>query len=455
MIIRKILRYFGITLAVILGIVLVFLLVGIAPLNRTPVREQPAYRTMMQRLDSVQPIVSEQMKGFAVGFAKVNMTPAAPIALAGYGNRMGKVYSRVRDSIYVRAMVVDNGTARVAIVSADLLIIPPTVTELLKRQLPDIGFHIDNTYLGATHTHNSIGNWGEGATGIMFGGYEDTVVHYIAHKIKQSIQQASANLVPARLRVAAIPVANGVRNRLSKIDGDVDSLLRVVEIRRADSTRLLLMSFTGHATCLFSKDLSLSRDYPGELVDEMEKSGYTFAMFMAGAVGSHKVAAPDYGEPCVDWMAVKLKDTFLANRNALQPLADTTLGMYRVQLALPRPNAKVLEDWGVRPWLFRAAFGEYPVYLNTLRMGNLIMLGTPCDYSGQLTRPLDSLAATRGQHAMVTSFNGGYIGYITDDRYYDKDHYETRLMNWYGPGSGAYVSYCLYRLLDQTSPPIE
>lgn len=455
MIIRKILRCVGITLAVILGIVLVFLLVGVVPLSRTPVREQPAYKTMMQRLDGVQPLVSEQTKGFAVGFSKVNMTPATPIALAGYGNRRGQAYSRVRDSIFVRAMVIDNGTARVAIVSADLLIIPPTVTTLLERQLPDIGFHIDNTYLGATHTHNSIGNWGEGATGIIYGSYEDTVVQFIAHKIIQSIQKASANLVPAQLRMAEIPVQNAVRNRLSKIDGDVDSLLRVVEVRRSDSTRILLMSFTAHATCLFSKDLSLSRDYPGELVDEMEKSGYTFAMYMAGAVGSHKAAAPDYGEPCIDWMATTLKDAFQAHRNELRPLTDTTLGMYRVRLALPRPNAKVLEDWGVRPWLFRAAFGEYPVYLTTLRMGNLIMLGTPCDFSGELTKPLDSLAAIRGQHAMVTSFNGGYIGYITNDRYYDKDHYETRLMNWYGPGSGAYVTYCLYRLLDQTSPPTE
>ncbi|MCD9014090.1 neutral/alkaline non-lysosomal ceramidase N-terminal domain-containing protein [Parachryseolinea silvisoli] len=454
MIIRKILRYAGITLAVLLGIVLIFLVITIVPLSRTPVREQPAYKTMMQRLDSVQPLVSEQTKGFAVGFAKVNMTPETPIALAGYGNRMGKVYSSVRDSIYVRTIVIDNGTARVAIVSADLLIIPPTVTALLQQQLPDIGFHINNTYLGSTHTHNSIGNWGEGATGILFGSYEDTVVQFIAHKIKQSIQKASANLVPAQLRTAEIPVRHAVLNRLAK-GGAVDSLLRVVEVRRADSTRLLLMSFTAHATCLFSKDLALSRDYPGELVDQMEKSGYTFVMYMAGAVGSHKAAAPEYGEPCIDWMATTLKDTFQAHRDDLQPLADTTLGMYRVQLALPRPNAKVLEDWGVRPWFFRAAFGEYPVYLTTLRMGNLIMLGTPCDYSGELTRPLDSLAAVRGQHAMVTSFNGGYIGYITNDRYYDRDHYETRLMNWYGPGSGAYVTYCLYRLLDQTSPPIE
>jgi hypothetical protein len=41
-----------------------------------------------------------------------------------------------------------------------------------------------------------------------------------------------------------------------------------------------------------------------------------------------------------------------------------------------------------------------------------------------------------------------YIGYITRDEYYDRDHYETRLMNWYGPGNGAYLSECLTRLTE-------
>jgi neutral ceramidase len=31
------------------------------------------------------------------------------------------------------------------------------------------------------------------------------------------------------------------------------------------------------------------------------------------------------------------------------------------------------------------------------------------------------------------------------DKYYDKSHYETRLMNWYGPGNGAYLTECLLK----------
>jgi neutral ceramidase len=75
------------------------------------------------------------------------------------------------------------------------------------------------------------------------------------------------------------------------------------------------------------------------------------------------------------------------------------------------------------------------------------MLGTPCDFSGEFNASIDSVASNLGMRAMVTSFNGGYIGYLTPQKYYDVDHYETRLMNWYAPGTGEYVSQYLKELI--------
>lgn len=433
-------------LAIVLSLVALFLLITIKPLDRTPTQQKPAYETMMHRLDSITVPTQDHPKGFSVGFGKVNITPDHPTALAGYGNRRGKVYSGVLDSIYVRAIVVDNGVKRVAIVSADLLIIPPEVTTALSRKLPDIGFTLDNTYLGAIHSHNSIGNWSKGAASFLYGSYEEAMVEFIADKIIDCIRIASQQVLPASLKQGAIPISNAVGNRLYD-DGGVDSLFRVIEVSRSDSSKLLLMSYTAHATCLFSRNLELSRDYPGKLVDEMEGAGYTFAMYMAGAVGSHRCMPPEFGKSCISWMADVIKDTFMTHRQTmLQPVKDTTLVMLRVALTLPDAEVKVLKDWQVRPWFFKAAFGEYPNYLTALRWGNVVLLGTPCDFSGELTAPLDSLAHLDGLHTMVTSFNGGYIGYITADQYYDREHYETRLMNWYGPGNGDYLTECLLKL---------
>jgi hypothetical protein len=445
--ILKLLRYLLFVLGGLLAIIIVFLLVSIAPIDRTLPQEKAFYSSMMERLDSLKgELQKKPLHQFKVGFAVENLTPSYKTATAGYGNRRGKLYSSVRDSIQVRCLVIDNGAERIAIVSADLLIIPPTVTAILEPKLKAIGFDLDHTYLGAIHSHNSIGNWAKGATSFIYGAYDEKIVEIIANQIVKSIQAASKHTVLAKVKAGQIPV-NAVRNRLDKVHGKVDSLLRVITIEREDHVKLALLTYTGHATCLFSRDLSLSRDYPGLVVDTLEEHGFDFAMFMAGAVGSHGCAPPAFGEDCITWVAEEIVSKFESHQTQLETVNDSSLFMYRTKLMLGEPQVKISKDWRIRPWLFRAAFGEYPVYLTALRIGDVVMIGTPCDFSGALDEPLDAVASLQDDRLVITSFNGGYIGYITDDQYYDSDHYETRLMNWYGPGNGSYFSACLRKLI--------
>jgi neutral ceramidase len=448
MVFKKILKYLAISLIVLLGLILIFILTVIAPVNRSPITEFDAYGEMKAELKALEDSFSipQPQKQFSVGYAKVNLTPNFRTATAGYGNRRGKKITKVLDSIFVRSIVVDNGTEQVAIVSADLLIIPPAVTEVLDDKLKAIGFSLNNTFLGATHTHNSIGNWGEGATRFIYGAYNDSIVHFIADQIVLSVKQASANKLPAKISAGKIHIPQAVENRL--IDGGMeDDLLRTIEVVRNDSSKLLFMSFTAHATCLFSRDLMLSRDYPGKLVDTMEAQGYKFAMFMAGAVGSHKASPPEFGEVCIDWMANEIATTFFAHKDQLKPVTDSTLAMIRIPLPLSDPQVKVLPEWKVRSWLFRSAFGEYKTYLTALRLGDIILMGTPCDFSGEFNPELDSLASILNKQVIVASFNGGYIGYVTPENRFDVDHYETQLMNWYAPGTGEYIHSSLEEMM--------
>ena len=441
---KKILRVIAIFFIVVIGLVVLFFAVAVLPIDRSVDRTQ-LLAEMTKEMDTL-PDVPLSQGGFFVGHAKENLTPSHPTATAGYGKRLGKLYKNVHDSIYVRTLVLDNGGKRVAIVSADLLIIPPTVTALLEKELPEIGFSLDNTYLGAIHTHNSIGNWGKGVMNFLYGSYDDSIVHFIADKIKSSILRATRNLKAATLKAGTIPLDDIVRNRLID-NGPVDSLLRVIEVHRSDSSKLLLMSFTAHATCLSSRDIILSRDYPGKLVDAIEKQGYDFVMFMAGAVGSHAAKVPEQGWSCVDLMSEEVAKGFLSNRDRLFSVNDSTLVMHRVPLLLSDTQVKLLKDWQFRSWTFDLAFGDYPEFLTVLRVGNVVMLGAPCDFSGEFNRSLDSLATHHGLLSMVTSFNGGYIGYVTPGKYYDEDHYETQLMNWYGPGNGEYIEQCMEQLM--------
>lgn len=451
---RKVGRYFLWTVGILIGLLALIFALSVGPVDETPYSARPAYQTMQHTLNGLDTIpLPATGHGFSVGYALENITPAQPTAMAGMG-RAKPAFHTVHDSLFVRTLVVSNGTETVALVAADMLIVPPTVTRLLKEKLPAIGFTLDQVHLSATHTHSSIGNWGENVGGTFYAGaFSDSLVQAVADHMVHSIMQANKNKQRASLRYGTIPAGKVVYNRLAGDAGGVDSLMRVLEVRRADSTRLILVSYTGHATCAGSDGRALSRDYPGVLVDTLEASGYDFAMFMAGAVGSHGCRVKDKrGWARVEYVGNYLAACLLAHKDKLRPVADSSLVMVRVPLALPPPQVRITWDWVTRPWVFRTLLGEYPVSLTALRMGDVVMLGAPCDFSGELTPPIDSVASSRDVHAMVTSFNGGYIGYITLDRWDTINYFETREMNWYGPGNGAYLSECLIHMLEAVAP---
>ena len=61
-------------------------------------------------------------------------------------------------------------------------------------------------------------------------------------------------------------------------------------------------------------------------------------------------------------------------------------------------------------------------------------------------------AKTLGLNLIITTFNGGYMGYITPDEYYDKHFHEVREMNWYGPGNGKYFDELITKIRNLLQP---
>ena len=101
---------------------------------------------------------------------------------------------------------------------------------------------------------------------------------------------------------------------------------------------------------------------------------------------------------------------------------------------------RLSRDISVRSWVFNRAFGPLEAHLTYAAIGNIILVSTPCDYSGEIWVN-DHIQVPRKFHTIITSFNGDYVGYITEDAHYDsRSHAEVRTMNWVGPGFGEYTS---------------
>ncbi|MCE6988356.1 neutral/alkaline non-lysosomal ceramidase N-terminal domain-containing protein [Dyadobacter sp. CY323] len=447
-------RFLKILLSILGSIILLLILViatMITTMDETPYKDMPYYSQWKQNVNAVKLDTSGGSGELRAGWAKVNITPSSPTPTAGYGNRRGKLYTSVHDSVYVRAMVIDNGSTQAAIVAADLLIVPPTVIKALQSKLTSKEIPFDQVFFGATHSHNSVGGWGTGVSSLFFSGkYDQATVDRLADAIFQAIVQAKARLEPVSLTYMESIDSVDIRNRLVGEEGKVDPEIRSAAFVTKSGQKAILSSFAAHSTVLNSKNIVLSRDYPGMLVDSLEKGRYDFAMYMAGAVGSMgpiEKGTDDFDE--VKNQALGVQNALLSSSTVKEDSKKAVLKAVTLPLPLRDPSPRLTMNIVLRSWAFKKAFGEYPVFVKALRLGNILMVGMPCDFSGELVAELDAYAKTKGLNLMVTSFNGGYIGYITHDKYFDRDLYETKTMSWYGPYNGAYLQEVIKDLIDK------
>jgi neutral ceramidase len=418
-------------------------------IDHTPFQQSDYYRHTLAKLHDTPLQITEAGK-LQVGWAKVNITPPTGTPLAGYGKRRGLRYREVHDSVWVRSFVFDNGQAEAVIVALDMLLAPMPVAAALEKEYAALGLKPEQVYLTATHTHSSFGGWGEKLAGFLIAGnHNEQVVRETTARIVQSIRLAQQAKQPARIGYGTAYAQHLVRNRLTGSESARDTTIRFLKIEQASGSTAVLTTFAAHPTILPSMDPVLSRDYPGELVDQLEKS-VSFAAFAAGAVGSQAVVAP-HGDTFESSQAVgqQLAAAIKAELGSVA-LSDTaTIGFTRLPLQLPDPEWRLNTTHSFAPFLFHGLFGEYPAYVSSLQLGNTIFLGVPADYSGELLPVLEERAAQQKQHVILTSFNGGYIGYITPDTHYPLKKYETRAMNFYGPQNGGYFTDILLRMLQR------
>ena len=439
-----------------LGLGIIFCLIAtIAPVDKTPLSESRYYQLAQQKLDSLNSSYTLQdSKYFKAGWAKTNITPQYPLPLAGYGSRKGVFVSTVHDSVWARGFVFDNGFNKSAIITLDLLIIPPAVTKALRILLPEIGYSQDQIFLSATHTHCSVGGWADSWIGTQFAGeYQNEIVNDLAIAIITTIKKAETNLVSAKVGYARYDASPFTRNRLVGEKGSRDTWLRVVKIQQESGAVALITTFSAHATVLSHRQMNYSRDYPGALVDSLENiTNVDFAAFCAGAVGSHSpVTKGGKSYNKIALLASNLKSLIGANVSSIPINKVQQSGTIRFDVPLRKPHIRVAANWRVRPWIFEKLTEVSPAYISLLRIGNIAFIGTPCDFSGELTAAIDEKANALDLNVLVTSFNGGYIGYITKDEWYNLKEYETFVMNWFGPYNGAYFVNLIQRLLEVIS----
>jgi len=88
-----------------------------------------------------------------IGVAKVNITPPIGVPLSGYEARK-KISQGIHDELYAKALVLDDGEKKIALVVSDLLYLDKDFTESVRRQIEgSTGISSKNVMVTVTHTH--------------------------------------------------------------------------------------------------------------------------------------------------------------------------------------------------------------------------------------------------------------------------------------------------------------
>ncbi len=430
---------------VVIAVTLVFCLIG--SLDRTALHEQPFYHDMIRELDTLHYHHTSKQK-LKVGWGKYNITPAYSMPMAGYKPR--DRFESVHDSLYARIMAIDNG-APIFLISADLLLFPPDVKEKIEIELKKV---LPNAFLyfSATHTHNGLGGWDNSIAGeFITGDYHEEWVKQTSEGITNTLLEINKEMKYGSVSYFETDATGYAANRLAVEDGKVDAKIRGIKLVREDGTKAILTTFSAHATSISKEIKSLSGDYPAVLDEELERNGYDFAMFAAGMVGSHRLDGFSEDDFELTEKAGKTLATKILNESVGSKTSDSvSITTAHIPIQFGSSQLRLEKNLRLRDWAFRSLLRPLKGEITFLEIGNIILLGTSCDFSGELsvTGKLDSLALSKGKNLIITSFNGNYTGYITQDEHYDRyQKEEVMAMNWVGPYFGQYHQEIIKKIL--------
>lgn len=224
------------------------------------------------------------------GAAKVAITPAEPIWMAGFGSRT-KPSEGVRQELYARALALQDAAGRSAVIVAlDLVGIEREMADAIAAEAQRRhGLGRDRLLLNVSHTHS-----GPVAGLVVMPLYDlgpeqrAAVQRYtqtLIARILDAIGGAIAQLAPARVEfgqsLAGIAVnRRRVRNR--SLPGPVDHDVPVLAIRdAAGALKVVAVGYAAHATAM--SDYLINGDWPGFAMAELEQAhpGAT-ALFVNG-----------------------------------------------------------------------------------------------------------------------------------------------------------------------------
>jgi hypothetical protein len=222
-----------------------------------------------------------------VGAARVDITPPADPANPPSGKY-------AHEKLYVRAIVLDNGSRRAALIGADQGGLSDEIWQAASKQIAaELNCPIENIVMSATHTHSA---WGPGGFRALTDPHAPPPP--IIGQILDAVRQAKAKLQPARVGFGAgnshlnvnrdaIDTESRLWTQAPNLEGPSDKAVAVIEFLAASGQPIAVyMDYAMHPVNGFLAGLT-SADFAGAASRYVEQAfdDKTVAVFAQGASG--------------------------------------------------------------------------------------------------------------------------------------------------------------------------
>jgi hypothetical protein len=370
------------------------------------------------------------------GAAKVDITPADLTALNPMG---GGNFAGVHDPLFLRALVLRDGTEEAALVSCDL-IEAGDMTDVRKRIESELGIPRDHVFITATHTHNAprIGLVSPGS--LAHGGGPEVAAYteYVYDQMLAALRQARAAARPARagfgtgsadVNVNRDEYAGGRWRIGYNPEGPSDKTVWVVRFESLDGTPIaVLVNYGVHSTVTLG-----TREISGDLAGatsryvEQQLGGNVVALFTPGPLGDQAPRVCLEREPGAEspfaYQAMEAQGVIVGAEavrvaRAVAP-ADSAAPVRAAERVIPCPvkrGVDVMDDMKQEDVPF------VDLRLGLLMVGRIALVGVSGEVVTRICQRLrreSPLAAT-----ILISIVNDRIGYIADDQAYDRPTHE-------------------------------
>jgi neutral ceramidase len=378
---------------------------------------------------------------FRASAAKVDITPAGPQWLLGYGPRKS---TGVHDRIYHRVMALDDGRTQFFLVSSDLCLFSPELYDQVADRLQKAtGIERKQFWWSVTHTHSAPEVGPPGVYKVLLKGRSDhdwdaEYTEQISASLIRAVEQARARLEPARLSTGTGTSMANINRRARDVDGKislglnpdgpVDRQIGLIRVERADGSLIALAAnYAIHGTVLSGANTAISGDAPGVVTEYLEKVLDAPVLFVNGAAGNAAPIYSVYPTPATGHLSefrVLLGDRILqANKMLAKATADVSLRLdeFSVETAL-KPGL----EWPPELARYARVPGDGKVQVRlpvrVLRLNDTAIWALPVELFSEIA--MDIRSRSEYSQTFYFGYTNGWFGYLTTARAFAEGGYE-------------------------------